>query len=451
MLRLPCALGLLVGLAGGLSQATAQPDDTAAEAPPDAPASDAPAATPSSTAATPDAASLERQLGTIFQVVDEFAELRARVRHGVVRLTGTVPGPAARERAVELARSLPGVVYVDDDIDDAPPVEERVEPMLARARERGNDLLRRLPVVGLALLVVLPFGLLAALLRRWDAPFRLVARRKLVRALVQRITATAIVLIGIVLALDVLDAATIVGAVLGAAGVLGIALGFAFRDIVENYLASILLGVRRPFAVGDHVCIGDHPPAIVVGLNTRETLLMTYDGNHLTLPNAIVFKSELTNLTRNPKRRLDFVAGVGPADDLALAQRVGVETLRAGSGVLADPPPFARVEELGDSSVAVRFHAWIDQRHTDWYKARSECIRRVKMALDEAGVELPEPSYRLTLRSAGDAPRPRPELADAATAGEDVRADDHLDQQVRAERTRHADDLMEDGEQPSTH
>lgn len=460
MRRSLCALALIAAAAVARPSASAQEalepaTEPSAEPEPAAGAEQSPPQTlvprpPASRAAPPrptpavpvDSADIERQLRSIYSTVDEFAGLEAEVEHGVVRLSGTTSGPAARERAVELARGLPGVVYVDDDIDDAPAVEDRVEPMLARARERGAELLRRLPLFALGIAVLVPFWLAAALLRRWDAPFRLITRKPLARSLVQRTAASAVLLIGIALALDVLGIVTIVGAVLGAAGVLGIAIGFAFRNIIENYLASILLGLRRPFAFGDHVTIAGHQPAVVVGLNTRETLLMTYDGNHLSLPNAIVFRSEITNLTRNPVRRLDFTAGIGPASDLAAAQRVGVESLQATPGVLAEPPPFARVEELGDSAVLVRFHAWIDQRHTDWYKARSECVRRVKLALEHADIELPEPTYRVKL---SEADRPAARAPSPETPPTDVSTDDYLDRQVRAERSQQEGDLLARG------
>ncbi len=91
-------------------------------------------------------------------------------------------------------------------------------------------------------------------------------------------------------ALEILDATAIVGALLGTAGVLGVALGFAFKDILENYLAGILMSLRQPFSPRDHVVI-DGNEGLVIALNSRATILMTLDGNHLRLPNALVFRS----------------------------------------------------------------------------------------------------------------------------------------------------------------
>ncbi|MCB1707020.1 MAG: mechanosensitive ion channel, partial [Halioglobus sp.] len=186
--------------------------------------------------------------------------------------------------------------------------------------------------------------------------------------------------VGLLLALELLDLTAMVGALLGAAGVVGIALGFAFKDIIENHLAGILLSLRQPFAPGDHLSIDGHEGK-VVGLTTRATLLMTLDGNHLRIPNSKVFNAVMLNYTRNPLRRFQFELGVGATDDLAQAQQLGIAAI-AGSGVVsAEREPRAVVSELGDSNVVVRYSGWVDQRRHDFQAARSLCLMRAKTAL----------------------------------------------------------------------
>ena len=114
---------------------------------------------------------------------------------------------------------------------------------------------------------------------------------------------TIVVLLGILLALNLLGATALVGAVLGSAGVVGLVLGFAFKDIAENYVSGVLLSLRRPFAPGDHLLI-DKYEGKVVALTSRATLLMTMDGNHLSLPNSLVFKSVVLNFSVNPEASL---------------------------------------------------------------------------------------------------------------------------------------------------
>ena len=179
-------------------------------------------------------------------------------------------------------------------------------------------------------------------------------------------------------------------------GVLGVALGFAFKDILENYLAGILLSVRQPFAPRDHVVI-DGNEGIVMALTSRATILMTLDGNHLRLPNALVFRGVMLNYTRNPRRRFEFDVGMGVNEDLVKAQRIGVAKLQSLEGVLDTPPARAFIDALGDSNVVIRFHAWVDQRSHDFIQVKSESIRRVKLVLEEAGMDMPEPIYRVQL------------------------------------------------------
>jgi small-conductance mechanosensitive channel len=126
---------------------------------------------------------------------------------------------------------------------------------------------------------------------------------------------------------------------------------------------------------------------------------MTLDGNHLRIPNGTVFKAVILNYTRNPQRRFEFDLGMDADDDPTAARQLGRETLAGLKFVLSDPGPEARIMEVGDSNIVVRFLGWIDQREADWYKARSNAIAAVKAALEKAGFAIPEPIYRLRFDS----------------------------------------------------
>lgn len=396
-------------------------------------------------------ARIERQLHAVFGQVEELSGVEVEVASGVVHLVGEVESADAGERARELASTLDGVLYVDDDTEVATDVGDRVRPTLERATERLRALLARLPLLGVALAVFGIAWLLARLLREWDLPFRAVSKHPMVRGVVRQIVASAILVGGVVLALDLLDATAIVGAVLGAAGLVGLAIGLAFRDIAENYLASVMLGVRRPFALEDFVCIDEKHEGVVVRLTTRDTVLMTLDGNSLRLPNSVVYKSTIVNYTRNPTRRFTFAVGIGNDEDLTAAAAIGVRALRQTPGVLAEPAPFMLVEALADSSVQVRFHAWMDQKQSDWLRTRSEGIRRTKAALDAAGVALPVPIHHVELtgevatieaarrergrrvKSSEEVVVPPPSAAEVDDLC-DVEKDDSLDRQIREEK-----------------
>ena len=319
------------------------------------------------------------------------------------------------------------------------------EGILLDLREVALDLVAYLPILLLALLVFLLFLWLSGLVGRWDRLYRRVSGNRFVRDLVRQAVRLAIVLVGALFALEVMNATAVAGAVLGTAGVIGLALGFAFRDLAENQIAGVLMSLRQPFEPNDHVVIEGHEGK-VVRLTSRATILMTLDGNHLRIPNATVLKSVMLNYTRNPRRRLAFTLGIGPAEDLVRALTEGASALGGVDGVLGDPEPRGQIEEVGDSWVTVRFFAWVDQRESDFARVRSEAIRVAKQALEVAGIEMPEPSYRLSLTREEAAEEMRPEVEGTAprtvpgpggtAAGVDAEggAADVIDRQIAEER-----------------
>jgi small-conductance mechanosensitive channel len=215
---------------------------------------------------------------------------------------------------------------------------------------------------------------------------------------------------------------------------------------VENYLAGVLLSTRNPFEIGDAVEI-DGQVGKVARLTSRDTVLMTLDGNHLRIPNAIVMNSVLLNYSRNPKRRFDFSVGVSTEFDLTEAKRIGLEALASNPGILSEPKPLAVIDSLGDSSVAMKFFAWLDQTDSDFLKTKSEAIRLVKEAFDDAGIEMPEPIYRVHIRerSEGESVRgeaPSTTISSVRGGGGDISVDTSIDEQIEEELAGTGENLL---------
>ncbi len=387
--------------------------------------------------------------------MEGLGDVRISVRGGVVELSGETLSAEMRERATRLARQVEGVVEVEDHIADVRDVKRRIAPVMDRLAARGWQLVLWLPLLLVAGLIVGAFWLVAWIVGRWDAPFRYLTRNRFLADLMQQVVRGAIMFAGLVVALEVLDATALVGTVLGAAGILGLALGFALRDTVENYIASLLLSLRQPFGHDDLVLI-EGWEGRVLRLTSRATVLMTLDGNHVRIPNAIVYKSVVVNYTRNPGRRFQFDVGVGTEQDLAAVQRLGAETIAGMSGVRDDPPPSATVETLAESSVVIRLMGWVDQRNADFLKVRSEAIRLVKQAFDTHGVNMPEPLYRVRVSevaqpaAAPDAapPQARRETPRGPTVAIDIAPQDHLGQEISGERIQHAEDDLLNADAP---
>jgi small conductance mechanosensitive channel len=368
---------------------------------------------------------IQRVLRARFSLVEPLREIDIEVSAGVVVLRGAVDDDARRDLAMRLAQSVPGVIAVEDRLEFETALERRLQPAVHSGWERLKRLLRGLPLLGVALVIVYLFHLLGRLVTRWERPFRRFEANPFLRDLLQRALRAGILLAGVLVALDLLGATRVVGAVLGAAGVMGLALGFAFRDLVENYIASILLSLRQPFAPNDLVVIGGNEGR-VAALNSRATILITPEGNHLRLANAFVFKSVILNYTRNPTRRFSFDLGIGSREDLRAAKRIAVAALAETPGILQQPPPRAQVQAIGDSSVSLRCLGWVDQHSSNFSAVRSEALIRVKEALEAAGMDLPEPTYRVQLQGGEGLPSPalasvlaRPLPSRGAASGEE--------------------------------
>lgn len=401
-----------------------------------------------------ESADLAARLNVIFDNIGSLRDVKAEVGVGVVRLSGTVASTAAREEAGTIAGRQEGIVAVDNRIAIARDIGRRLAPVRTKLEERAFDLLASLPLLVIAIAVL---GI-SWLLARWTGDrerlYRSVSENRFVRDLAAQVTSSAVFVLGILLALEVLGATALVGAVLGAAGVIGLAVGFAFKDLVENYIAGVLLSVRQPFAPGDHVVIGDREGK-VVRLTSRATVLMTLDGNHLRIPNADVFKGTVLNYSTNPRRRFQFQVGVGVGEGLERVRLLALEVLSGMEGILTDPGPLVLIDQLGDSTVNLVLFGWIDQRQASFLKVRSEAIRRIKERFDAEEVSMPEPTYRVQWTgSERPVPReerasgPRPVLAagrpSAAPEG-DIAPETHLDEEIAQERAREEDLLSSDG------
>ena len=389
---------------------------------------------------------LESRLTMVFDEFERFRRVRVNVKAGVVRLSGIVPSAEVREQAESLASKLPDVLFVVNELESDTDLETRVSPAIENIQDQARTLVAYLPIIGIALLVLVIFWMLGRWAGRLEKPLARLGIPPMLRTLIGRLVSVVVFIIGLVLALDILGVATLVGTVLGAAGVAGIAIGFAFKDIVENYLAGILLSIRRPFSLNDHIKIDD-VEGKVLSLSSRELLLMTLDGNHVRLPNSTVFKGTIFNYTRNPRRRFDFSVGVGSDEDLVLVSELGLATLKAIPGIMEDPGPAMIIRELGDSNVVVTFFAWVDQDIADFGKVRSAGIRLVKTAYDEAEISMPEPIYSIRMedvtpaeRAPGAAdreskprqPRSEPTAAVLEQAGEaDTKVVTELDEQIQ--------------------
>ncbi|GJD75607.1 mechanosensitive ion channel family protein [Methylobacterium goesingense] len=186
-------------------------------------------------------------------------------------------------------------------------------------------------------------------------------------------------------------------------GIGGVAIGFAFRDVLQNLLAGILILLTRPFIIGDQIRAGSHE-GTVEDVWVRATVLRTYDNQRVLIPNATLFVDKITVITAHDKRRLAFPLTIGNGDDMKEARHVIVEALRRTEGVLAEPAPEALVTGLGAAGVDMTARFWIDPpRRRDAMDALDHAISNVKDALTAAGIDLPYPTSQVLLHDQTEA------------------------------------------------
>lgn len=353
-----------------------------------------PAQTIDASDTAPDDQTIAERITHIFDEIEALSGVTVSVDAGVVTLSGETMSADAAKQANDLAARVEGVVTVIDKTTRDVSVSNRVAPALDRAQKRVRDTIRLLPLIAFALAVFVGIAFFGWVLASWRGLWRHVTPNAFIADLAQTTVRALFFAIGAIAALRLLDATAFLGAFLGAAGVIGLAVGFAVKDTIENYISSIMLSLRQPFRPNDHVVI-DGQEGRVIRLTSRATVLMTLQGNHLRIPNAKVFNASILNYSTNPERRFEFELGVDADDDPLAAIETGLKTLRSLDFVLKDPSPVSVIKDVGDSNIVLFFGGWVDQAHSDFGKSRSVALASVKQALEASGFALPEPIYRL--------------------------------------------------------
>ena len=252
-------------------------------------------------------------------------------------------------------------------------------------------LLARVPYIVMGLVVLLVFYVAGRFVRR--AAHEAGERTRLDVRLADVFGTLSVVLLT---ALGVLVAAVIIfpsftpaGLVQGL-GVSSVAVGFAFKDILQNFFAGVLLLLRKPFVVGDQIRVKEYE-GTVEEINTRSTRLKTYDGELVIIPNGDVYTSTITVRTAYPTRRVKFSVGIGYGDSIEEARSTIVRVVGAAEGVLLEPGPFAYVEELAGSSVNFTVYFWTNASQANVLKVRNRVATAIKLALDVAKIDMPFP------------------------------------------------------------
>lgn len=205
-----------------------------------------------------------------------------------------------------------------------------------------------------------------------------------------------VILVGLFVALGMLGLEKTVLSLLAGAGVVGLALGFAFQDLASNLIAGVVMGFRKPFTIGDHIRTNSFE-GNVRAIDLRNTTIETFGGQHVILPNKDVFEQALTNYSITGLRRVDFAVGVAYGTDLEEATQAIEGAIRSLPFLVPDKPVMVFTEGFGASSIDFHVFYWYSLTGDyNYLSARHAGILAIKKALDERDIEIPFPIRTLT-------------------------------------------------------
>ena len=283
-------------------------------------------------------------------------------------------------------------------------------PQIDKAYELINEKLqtwleggiKHLPNIVVALFIAIAFGLIAKvagnILRKG---LRRAFESRQIADLLTSIAKAFIVCAGIFIALDFIGLQGTVTSLLAGAGIVGLAIGFAFQDITETFIAGVAMGIRKPFEIGDVIQAND-VFGNVEEINLRNTCVLTFYGQRVIIPNKILFRNILTNYTVLRHRRIEIPVGISYADDPKKARQVIVDAMNEKDYVINKDETNVYAESFGDSSVNLLLWFWIRYPgEPNYMEVRHDAIVTIQRALNEADILIPFPIRTLDFDARG--------------------------------------------------
>tara|TARA_B100000780_G_scaffold164647_1_gene115126 strand:+ start:978 stop:1952 length:975 start_codon:yes stop_codon:yes gene_type:complete len=262
--------------------------------------------------------------------------------------------------------------------------------------------IKHLPNIAVAIFIAMAFGLLAKIVG--NLAHRVLSRTfdsTQIVGLLTSIIKVAIATAGIFIALDFIGLRGTVTSLLAGAGIVGLAIGFAFQDITENLIAGIAMGVRKPFQIGD-VIEAEGVFGNIEAINLRNTHVMTFFGQREIIPNKILFRNILTNYSVNGHRRIEVPVGISYADDPQQAAEVLTEAVNEFDFVIRKEETGVWAESFGDSSINLLVWFWIEYPgEPGFLAARHQVIVAIQRALSDANILIPFPIRTLDFGAKG--------------------------------------------------
>jgi small conductance mechanosensitive channel len=274
-------------------------------------------------------------------------------------------------------------------------VNSNLSTVVNSLRGMLSKFLAALPYIVIALLVYAVFHTVAKMIRR--TIMRLAIRRKQHSAglVVGRLAEGGVMLLGALVALMIAVPSFNPAQLVELLGIGGVAVGFAFRDILQNFLAGILILLTEPFRINDQIVVGPFE-GTVEDIETRATMIRTGDGRRVVIPNSKVFTDAVIVNTAFDRRRLEYDVSIGNRDDIALAKELLLRAVHRAAEPLEFPAPETLVVELAPSAVVVRVRWWISlARRENVVESMDRALQAINAELLAHGIDQPFPTTQV--------------------------------------------------------
>ncbi len=341
---------------------------------------------------------------------------KAHVKDGVVFLKGSTKTKEHKEWAESLAQNTQDVVAVVNQIAVVSTSLWDIQAQMTTGLyQQWRNLISNAPLILVALLIII-FSWTIAFITKVSS--RNYLNSKSIHPLLSQVIAKGLAIIcyllGAYFILKLLGLTTIAFTLLGGTGVVGLILGIAFKNITENFLASVLLSVQNPFENDDLIEVAG-VTGYVQGLTVRATLLMTQNGHEVQVPNALVYQNIIHNFTSNPNRRECFFIEISSTDSISSAQELALKTLMSHPALLKKPEPLVLVDSITAGNVVLCVYFWIDGAAYNWQKVKSSAIRLIKRTFQDANILIPGSEMKISFEN-----EPLPSLNNRKKASENT-------------------------------
>jgi small conductance mechanosensitive channel len=263
--------------------------------------------------------------------------------------------------------------------------------IIQKLKDYWNNTISVIPELLIGIVILFVFYLLAGFVLK-------IIRNKLHKRIEDRllvifisnIIKTVIIIIGIMFFMKVVGLASFIGGFVGGAAISAIVIGFAFKDIIENFLAGIILAFNRPFKTGDTIVSGD-VTGNIIDFNIRYTHMKTFEGFDVYVPNSIIINKPLINYTRDGMRRFDFLVNIDYGSDIGKATQIIMKVVDDTKEIIKEPAPMIIMDSFNPSYVVLKVLYWVDNNLLDrsQFLVKSDLMQNINSELKNNGINMP--------------------------------------------------------------